>query len=43
LTYKFSAFALQNKSALVGVEVNPEAYSCNLSFEMLQNLVVYSN
>jgi len=33
-------FALQHNSALVGAEVNPEAYSCTLCFEMLQNLVV---
>jgi len=29
---------LQNKSAL-GVEVNTEAYSCILSFEIVENLV----
>jgi len=29
LTYKFSAFATQNNSAL-GIEVNAEAYLCTL-------------
>jgi len=31
---------LQNNSAL-GVEVNPEAYSCTACFKILKNLVVY--
>jgi len=30
---------LQNNSAL-GVDVNPEAYSCTLCFEIFKNLVV---
>jgi len=39
LTYTFSAFATGNNSAL-GVEVNPEAYSYTLCFEILKYLVV---
>jgi len=40
LTHKFSVLQLQNSSVL-GVEVNTEAYSCILCFEIWNYLVVY--
>jgi len=37
LTYKFSAFAIAKYSAL-GIEVNPEAHSCTLCFEIKKKI-----
>jgi len=39
LTYKFFAFATAKQFSL-SVEVNPEAYSCTLRFEILKYLLV---
>jgi len=32
MTYKFSAFAIAKNNSSLGVEVNPEAYSCTQCF-----------